>query len=282
MTCANPVPRRYPLPPGARQRHPVDGDVPRARGAGARGDAGRAARHATRRRGIRSRSTGCRRCRPRSTRIERSAPQNRGRAHYRTGRVAARRLPDLRDRPRDGTRAAGSDLHARPRAGVAAAAHARPRCGRRSSTRRTGSPRTWPRRCPACSPARPRRRRPSCAGWRGAKRTCGAPPTAMSRSPTAWSASWSAASASRSTDRGRAGRRESRSADPAPMPDPRTRRSADPPTFTIGYAGHLYPWKGVDLVDRGGGGAAGYAGADHRRAREGTGPGAGEGVRGRS
>jgi glycosyltransferase involved in cell wall biosynthesis len=27
-----------------------------------------------------------------------------------------------------------------------------------------------------------------------------------------------------------------------PIPDPRS------PTFTIGYAGHLYPWKGVDLV----------------------------------
>ena len=34
---------------------------------------------------------------------------------------------------------------------------------------------------------------------------------------------------------------------PAPTPDPRA-PSPDPRPFTIGYAGHLYPWKGVDLI----------------------------------
>jgi len=35
---------------------------------------------------------------------------------------------------------------------------------------------------------------------------------------------------------------------PATIDDSRTTQAADPHRFTIGYAGHLYPWKGVHLV----------------------------------
>ena len=160
--------------------------------------------------------------------------------------VAARRLPDVRARPRDRTRAAGCDLHARPRRWPRCCCACRARCARRSSTRRTASPPTWRRRCPSCSRARRPPSPPSCAASRRAKRTSGSAPTAMSRSPRGSRASSSAASA-----RGRGWRScptaycAATSIAQTPRSTDRTDRAA---RFTIGYAGHLYPWKGVDLV----------------------------------
>ena len=50
--------------------------------------------------------------------------------------------------------------------------------------------------------------------------------------------------------------------------------------FTIGYAGHLYPWKGVDLVIEAVTALPDTRGLIVGGHEQGAGPGAGEGVRG--
>ena len=58
---------------------------------------------------------------------------------------------------------------------------------------------------------------------------------------------------------------------------PKARNGAE---FTIGYAGHLYPWKGVDLVIEAVAALPDTRGLIVGGTREGAGPGAGEGVGG--
>ena len=85
-----------------------------------------------------------------------------------------------------------------------------------------------------------------CSGSRVARHACGSAPTVTSRSPPA--------SPTRSGER--FGSRDALAIVPdgtriddadAAESVPRDPRGPEPP-FVVGYAGHLYPWKGVDLV----------------------------------
>ena len=228
----------------AGQRHPDDGDVPRAGRARPRGDAGRAARHAARRRAIRSPSTGCRR----------STAADRARAGDRAGRRAAAWLPrrSPSGAPRGAPRpdvvftrdlgvaslllrlpralrpplvyeshgyapdvaAALPELVATATAPASAASCAGSR-GARRSVWRTG------RRL--CHDHRGARRRRSSAG-RGSERADGVDSAVA---PTARRHRWSPRQGPQDSRRDRA-------------------RAATAPSSR--YAGHLYPWKGVDVL----------------------------------
>ena len=125
------------------------------------------------------------------------------------------------------------------------------------------------------SAARPRldarRRRPprSSPAWRSESPTCGSTPTATSLSPTA------------------SRRRSRRDSEPAPgsPSSPTARGSADGRAsaaaglaasasgpVTVAYAGHLYAWKGVDVLLEAIARVPDVRGLDRRRTRRGTGP----------
>ena len=77
-----------------------------------------------------------------------------------------------------------------------------------------------------------------------ARRACGSAPTVTSRSPPASQTSSGSASA-RGRDRGRPRRNTHRRRRRGRILVPRDPRGSAA-AFHVGYAGHLYPWKGVD------------------------------------
>ncbi len=255
---AHPLPRRHPLSARARQRHPDDGDLPCAGATRAR--------------------------RPLVVRPDTHAPARDPFAFYGLPRIdrltierapvagpaVARRLGYLAFALGRSIGAGRADVVLTRDLGVAAvaAARCRARCGRRSSTNRTATHPTSRQRCPHSSRLRRRQAHGSCAGSPSAKAPCGARGRVChdhARSGGRPRDPFRYAGASCGRPRRR----------PAPSCGRQGlhRRSRVPAiVLVVVYAGHLYAWKGVDVLLEALAAVAGRGRADRRRARAGTGP----------
>ena len=205
----------------------------------------RAARHAARRRATRSRTTAW--LRSSASRIQTRAGRRPGRRHggsatcpSRLGRVA-------------GAGRAGRRLYARPRRCVApppASSCATPAARVRVARLRTG-------RCGGAAAVDCNRDAPgdtqAAAAWRVAKRMSGAPRTGMSRSPASLADDLAARFGERPRlrvvpdgpdSRSRAELETARGREPRRGPV----RRLDVRRPVVAYAGHLYAWKGVDVL----------------------------------
>ena len=179
------------------------------------------------------------------------------------GNARPRRLPVVRVRPRVRQGPRGRHHHAGSRRGVGAACRSRRACARRWSTSPMATRRKCRRPCPELVATAKAPSAAQAAATRGARAEVwrGRRVTSRSRrgSPT--------------TSTGASARVRMLAVVPDGMrPPPHAPAAAARSEPVVGYAGHLYAWKGVDVLLRRARAGPRGSRTDRRRPRRGTGP----------